>query len=63
MEESTDVVILVVGRKKPLGFGGGDLKRRQSDGLAKLARQREIEIDKLAEGHTNSSASRFGTHG
>src|SRR5271163_2686543 len=62
MKEPADVVILVVGREEALGFGGGEWERGQSDWPAELARQREIEIDELAEGHTNASASGFGAH-
>lgn len=36
MEEAADVVVLVVGRKKAIGFCGREFERRESNGLAEF---------------------------
>src|ERR1700680_3703717 len=62
VEESADVVVLVVGRKETFRFGSRELERRKRDTLAELAGQGEVQVNKLAKAHENVAA-RFGDHG
>jgi hypothetical protein len=63
MEEAANVIVLIVRRKKSHGFCRRELKRRQRHWAAELAGEREVQVNQLAKSHTDSSASRFGTHG
>jgi hypothetical protein len=62
MEEAANVIVLIVRRKEPRGFGRRELKRRQRHWAAELAGECEIQVNQLAKSHTNRSASRFGAH-
>src|SRR5271163_1002400 len=43
MEEAANVVVLIVRRKEPHGFGRRELKRRQCHWAAKLVGEREVQ--------------------
>jgi hypothetical protein len=56
-EEAADVVVLVKGREKALGFIERERKRGEQDGLAELAGEREVAVDELVKGHVDGECS------
>ena len=48
VEKAADVVVLVVGGKEPLGFGGRKAERRKGDGLTEGARASVIHGHEFA---------------
>ena len=62
MEETADVVILVVGREKTFSFGRRELERGKSDTLAELAGQGEVQVNQLTKSYGNGAANWFGAH-
>jgi len=48
MEEAANVVVLVVGRKKALGFHGGKPEGRKGDELAEVAGERAVKRHEIA---------------
>src|SRR5215469_9318330 len=62
-EKTADVVILLVSRKKTLGFRGREGERGKGDRLAKFTGMQTVGAHEFAEGHDGSASGSFGAHG
>ena len=62
MEEAADVIVLVVTGEEAFGFGGGQLKGGESNGLTKAPGKQAVAIDKLPERHHWWAALGFSRH-
>jgi hypothetical protein len=63
MEEAADVIVLVVGGEKTLGFGRRKLECGKRDRLTEVIGESTIQVDEFAQRHHRGAASGFGAHG
>src|SRR5437667_1863878 len=62
-KKTADVVILLVSRKKTLGFGGRESEGGKCDRPAKFTGMQTVGAHEFAEGHEGSASGGFGAHG
>ncbi|HKW61113.1 MAG TPA: hypothetical protein VJN89_01095 [Candidatus Acidoferrum sp.] len=62
MEEAADVVVLIVGRKKPLDFGVVERERGERDGPAEFTGLGTIVANQFAQRHDGSASRSFSAH-
>src|ERR1700674_2638442 len=63
MEETADVVILVVAGEDAFGLGDCEAKDGESDSFAEIVGVGAVQPDEFAQGHEGSAARGFGAHG
>jgi hypothetical protein len=63
VEETADVIVLVVGGEEMLNFSRGEREGGERDRLAKIASMQTVEANEFAERHDRSAASSFSAHG